>query len=405
MKIFDQFFILKRHFVKKENVVIISVLALIFIAIFTCLTMINFATFFRTSMIKSRDSLILFIDKTDDEEKMELLNNIDHIISVENKKYAIGVEVFAPQFDNASKNKNEDMEGIIQLKPLLNASDVKIEKGENLKKNGDIICSSNLYPYSLYVGETYDGYEIKMYKSLIRDSKKLIGQTINLINNEDIEYKFNIVGSFYNNLLEESNVCYISKEDFDLFKSNYEVCSDEECYEYHSLMLRIDEYKNIDEVEKKLKDIGFIPTRYYTFDDESLDTLTYIPLFISSIIIIISITIIYNFFRKKSVNNQYQHAILRSIGYTKSNILSISIIEGLIIYLICLIISIIGYLIGYNIVTYFYLDQISYINFYVPIPWFYILLFSIFILGYIFLVIREFVKRNLNLYIDELFRK
>ncbi|MDD4407329.1 MAG: hypothetical protein PHF30_04760 [Bacilli bacterium] len=397
MKIIDQLFILKNKLLKKDNIIMIIILSLILTTIFAGITIMNFVSIFRISMLNSNDGRTVLIDKPIDYKEMEKIKSIKHIELIENNKYAHGVEISAKQFDKSNAK------GIVQLKPLLNDSNIKIIQGSNLKKSGDIICPVNFYPHSLYNIDDYN-WEKKFYNSYKLDGKKLIGNIIKLEHNEK-KYSFNIVGTFTNNILDELDVCYVSKNDFNPIIGDIEYCEDDTCYEYSSLMIRIDNYNNIDYVEKKLKDIGYFSIKYYTFDEKVLTSMTYIPLFICSIVLIISMTIIYNFFRKKSNNNQYQYGILKSVGYTNKDINILAKNEGILIHLASITVSLIIYFILYFIITNNSLHELNYNNFALPIPWLYILLFIIVSLLYIALIIRSFTKRYLNLCVQKLFER
>lgn len=409
MKFSDSLFILKRKLIKKDNVILAFVLILIFLAIFACITAINFFLIFKTNMLESKEGNTLIVENTDDSEKIEKLKNIEHVVLVDSKKYVDTTFILSPQFDKAKNENREYMESSITLKTFLTEDDAKIIKGNKLKNSGDMICPKKFYPYSIYIGDEYDGFTPKLYKSLIINGNDLVGK--NVVTNKDAkEYKFNIVGSFQNNVLEELDVCYVSKEDFDLFRDDCEMYASgddgqDECIRYNSLMVRVDNYNNVIEVENKLRDLGFSPIRKFTYDEESLAAMTSIPLFISSIIIIISITIIYNFFRKKSINNQFDQGVLKSLGYTKKNIIYLNELEVTIIYIITILASFILYLIIYYFAMNVYLGEVSYNNIDLPIPILYMSLFSLFLYRYTIMVIKFFTKKNLSMCVQKLFEE
>lgn len=396
MKITDQLFLLKNSILKKENGITIIILSLIFTAIFACFTIMNFVSSFRTNMLESSTGRIIVIDKPSTVKEMEEIKNINHIELIESSKYMNGVEVLARQFDKSK------IGGIIQLKPLLDDSDIKITQGKNIRDSGDILCPVNFYPHSLYIFDNY-GAKKEFYSSYMLDGRKLIGDTIKLEDEKKEEYSFNVIGAFNNKVLDELNVCYTSKTDFDKFKGDIDYCADEVCYEFNSLMIRIDNYKNINDVEKALSNLGYSSIKLFTFDEEALTNMTYIPLFICTIALLISVAIVYNFLKKKSANNQYKYGILKSVGYTDKNVISIAKNEGILIYIISIIISLILYLISFIIITNNSLQELSYNNFAVQIPWLIILLFIITSLIYIIFIIKKFTKKTLSLCVQNLF--
>ncbi|MCX4364450.1 MAG: hypothetical protein OSJ70_01565 [Bacilli bacterium] len=405
MKLNDSLFILKRKLLKKDNIILGCVLIFLFLAIFACITSINFFICFRTSMLEAKDGNTLIIENTDDKEKLEEIENIEHVILVASKKYVDTTFVNVPQFDKDKTKYRKYMDSSITLKTFLTDNDAKIVKGSKLKNRGDMICPRKFYPYSVYIEEDVNSeFTTKFYDSLIINGDDLVGKSI-LATSDNKEYKFNVVGSFQNNVLEELDVCYISKEDFDMLRDDCEMYSNEECIKYNSLMVRVDNYSNVAEVEKKLQDLGFSPIRKYSYDEQTLSSMTAIPLFISSIIMVIVITIIYNFFRKKSINNQFDQGILKSLGYTKKDIISLNKLEVAIIYIITIIISFILYIIVYYFIVNAYLGEVTYSNMAVPIPMVYMLLFSLLLYGYTVLVIKTFTKKNLNMCVQKLFEE
>lgn len=350
-------------------------------------------------MLEAKDGNTLIIENTNDKEKLEKIENMEHVILVASKKYVDTTFVNVPQFDK------DKIDSSITLKTFLTDNDAKIVKGNKLKNRGDMICPRKFYPYSVYIEEDgHSEFTTKFYDSLIINGDDLVGKSI-LATNDNKEYKFNIVGSFQNNVLEELDVCYISKEDFDMLRDDCELYSNDECIKYSSLMVRVDNYSNVAEVEKKLQNLGFSPIKKYSYDEQALSSMTAIPLFISSIIIVITITMIYNFFRKKSVNNQFDQGILKSLGYTKKDIISLNKLEVTIIYITTIIISFILYIIIYYFVVNAYLGEVTYSNIDVPTPVVYMLLFSLLLYGYTVLVIKTFTKKNLNMCVQKLFEE
>lgn len=395
MKATDYLFILKNRFLKKDNVLLILIISFIFVAIFSCITMINFVSVFRSSMLSSDMGRTLIIDKPKSDDDLIKIKELKNVEVIESNKYLMGVEIYVPEFNKPKA------EGMIELLPLLKENDVKIIKGSKIQNAGDIICPKNLYPHSLYTGNIYN-YETNYFGSYLLKANNLIGSSIT-VENENEKIALKIVGTFENKILNGAAACYISKTDFNKFKEDIEYCSNDECYEYTSLMLRVDDYNNLVVLEKELKDLGYNSIRNYTFDEEILSSLSYIPLFVGSIVMIISMLIIYSFFKKKIRNNQYQYGVLKSVGYTNFNIKIIAILEGGFITTISILWSVVLYFISYHIVANNYLQELSYNNFTVPVPYAYIALFVFVVFIYIFLIINYLSSKSLNACIQKLF--
>ena len=396
MKLTDSMFLLKKRLLKRDNILLGIILAFIFMAIFSCITIMNFVSSFKTSMVNSAAGRTLIIDAARTEEDFNKINGLEHIELVDSTKYLNGLTLDASQFD-----KN-DIQGEVELLPLL-SDDIEIVSGTNVTNEGEIIIPKNFFFFSLYIDEGYD-LVMAFLASYMLDGDDLIGDNITLKKDgESVEFK--VVGTFENKILNSSSACYISKEDFDDLKSDIEYCSEDICYEYSSLMIRVDDSKNINYVNDELQRLGYISFPYYTFDEGMLATLTYIPLFVGGCVLIISIIIIYSFFKKKIHNNKFLYGILKSVGYTNSDVKSVAILEGSIINIVSVIVALILYFIGYNIVTDNYLQEFSYSNFFVPIPWSYMALFVICLMIFVMLVINYMTEQSLKSCVHKLFER
>lgn len=396
MKLTDSMFLLKKRLLKRDNILLGIILAFIFMAIFSCITIMNFVSSFKTSMVNSAAGRTLIIDAARTEEDFNKISGLEHIELVDSTKYLNGITLDASQFD-----KN-DIQGEVELLPLL-SNDIEIVSGTNVTNEGEIIIPKNFYPYSLYIDEGYD-LVMAFFASYMLDGDDLIGDNITLKKDgESVEFK--VVGTFENKILNSSSACYISKEDFDDLKSDIEYCSEDICYEYSSLMIRVDDSKNINDVNDELQRLGYISFPYYTFDEGMLATLTYIPLFVGGCVLIISIIIIYSFFKKKIHNNKFLYGVLKSVGYTNGDVKSVAILEGSIINIVSVIIALILYFIGYNIVTDNCLQEFSYSNFFASIPWSYMVLFVICLMIFVMLVINYLTEQSLKSCVQKLFER
>lgn len=143
--------------------------------------------------------------------------------------------------------------------------------------------------------------------------------------------------------------------------------------------------------------------RILTIDEEKLTSLTYIPMFICTIIIIISITIIYNFYNTKTYNERKRYGILKSIGYNNKQIIDISVLEEIIIYIISIILSFIIYVIGYKIIVNKYLYEYIYENFIIPIPYMYLIIFILLTAVYVIIIVKYIIKKRINTCAENLF--
>lgn len=398
MKSSDIYLIIKNKFKNKDNIIFIIVNVLTILSILICLTLINLSFDFRNDNYETLETRTLIVSKLDDNEKNALIYDIDHIDFVDSDKYRLA------SYTDLLDFQDDKLSTELSLKPLL-INDLKISYGENIDSDNELLCPEKFYPYSLYVVGKYDTMYQEFHDEKIIDAKSLIGKDLRVVNYNNEETTLKIVGTYKNKTLEGLNTCFISKKGFDNYKSKYQSCSNDECYEYNSLMVILDDYKNMEYVENELKRLGFSSIRAVSFDNAMLDSLVAIPAYIGSIILIISILVICAYIKKKSNNEMRSQSILKSLGYKEKEIININRFELFISYLISVSISLIIYFILFIIIHYLYLDEFRYYSYLVPIPIVYIFVFLVLLFFYIIFVCDEFTKRNYKLGVQKLFEE
>ena len=169
-------------------------MSFIFVAIFSCITMMNFVSVFRSSMLNSDMGRTLIIDKPKSDEDFNKLKELKNVEIIESNKFLTGVEIDIPQFNKPKA------EGMIELLPLLKENDVKIIKGSKIQNTGDIICPKNFYPHSLYTGNGYN-YETNYFGSYLINANNLIASSIT-VEKENEKIDLNIVGCFVSMIIK-----------------------------------------------------------------------------------------------------------------------------------------------------------------------------------------------------------
>ena len=165
---------------------------------------------------------------------------------------------------------------------------------------------------------------------------------------------------------------------------------------YKYLMLQVDSYQNIDEVLQNLTTKGFSYDYAVTTNDQFIALLIYIPIFISIIVIIISLNITYSFLRKKNTYNQKTYGILKSLGFTNFMIYKLELLENIIIFLISFLISLVIYLFGCWFIQTNLLIEFVYNNYALKIPWVYLVIFLFIFIFLIKLIETYLITKTLN---------
>lgn len=398
MKIKDIYFIIRKKLFVRDNVFFYLVNIFTILAIFVCITIISFSLDFKTSNYNFFDTRVLFITKSNDIDLNNKIRGIDHVLLVENKKYA------QPAFVTTSEFDVELLDSEISLRPLL-LNEIKITNGSEIINDYEIICPENFYPYSLYITNDSGEFEKRLIEKNFIKANSLIGKKIKVYNYQNEELFLKIVGTYKNRKLDGLNTCYISKSSYDMFKSDYEVCSDDECYEYNSFMVLVDDFKNMNYVESELSKLGFSSIRQVSFDDLLFNQLVTIPTFLASIVIILSVVIMFSFIRKKCEKSRKEQAIFKSLGYKEKDIINIYKGELSICYFISFFISFLLYIFIYYFVYNNYLYELKFYNYLIPIPYIYFIIFLILLYIYLMFLIDSFIKSNYKLCVSKLFEE
>ena len=398
MRFNDIYFIIINKLFVRDNVLFYLVNILTILAIFICITIINFSLDFKNSNYNYFDTRVLFISKSDDNKINDKVKNIKHVSLVESKKYAQPAFVTTNEFDV------ELLDSEISLRPLL-LNNIKITKGSEIKNDYDIICPESFYPYSLYITNNIGVFEKKLIDKHFIKKSYLVGREVKVVNHNNEEVFLKIVGTYKNRKLDGINTCYISKKSFDMFKSDYEICSDDVCEEYNSFMVLVDDFKNMEYVENELSKLGFSSIRQVSFDEVLFSQLISIPTFVASIVIVLSITLVYSFIRRKSEKSRKEQAILKSLGYKEEDIIKIYKSELSICYFISSFVSFLLYLIIFYFIYNYYLYEFRFYNYLIPIPYFYFVIFIILFYFYNMFIIKIFIKNNYKFCVRKLFEE
>lgn len=402
MNLKDQLFIIRNKLFDKRNIVLTIVMTIVLLVLFSCITIIQFSIENKNEILNDADTRtykifpefkcnneLVYTNFT--EEQINAIKEIEHIELVMSDKYRLSKIVDVPDFDNGNEK------GVIYIKALIKDDDIKIKSGTNIKNKNEIVCSNTFYPHEP---------DERIYKNLFLSSNDILNKTIKVISlNEDLNNKeitLKIVGTYKNKFMEESNTCYTNIETYDEIVSKYaswdynlndngEVIS-KEPEDYKDYFIRIDSKENIDKVLKELDKMEISYDKTYILDSTFLDMLLSIPLFISIIVIILTLSILHSFISKKINNRKNNIGILESIGYDEKTIVSLNINENIIIIFISTIVSFFIYFITFHYLKYTLLAEYTFANCIINIP--YLLIFLSLILYC--LIVSIITKNKLN---------
>ncbi len=401
----DKLFVIKSKIFSKRNILHLLVSIVLILILEVCITSVVEISKAQNKI--NNDSLLSreLIFWEFDDKKIDQVNKIDHIMANVSEKY---YNPYPTEFDEFY---GEDLSPDVVIYPLLYSGEISFNGNIKDLKYGEIVCPKKFYPYSLYVGDSFDTVIKDDY---ILNGDKLVGKKLLLkksnsksavdANLKDVN--LTVVGTYDNiSLGLPINACFVSKETFDSVKSNvsgetghvdeFGNKTYKEDY-YEGRLLILDDAKNKEYVKIELAKLGLHPSETFTMDGMMTAMLVYLPLFILLIVGIIILTVISNFVKKKIRYSIKRVVLLKSFGYRNKDIISIESLENLFILIVSFISSIIIYIPIFIIVKKKYMVELEYdsISFNIPILWF-LLLFILLALLIMFITRRR-IKRELS---------
>ena len=212
----------------------------------------------------------------------------------------------------------------------------KVTNGRDILNANEIVCSSKFYPNILhdpndiinlndYIGKKINISYSKRYFPKSGDTKIL----------ETYNEQYTLVGTYnIDELLNDLYVCFINNNEVikinDLVKPVYEdKVAEENSIKMKNIILLVDKYENVDNVLQKISNLGYDAQKKYELDTEIYDLSHKILKYVTSIITIISLFIVYLFIKNIINENKSNIKLYRLIGYDNKNIKKIFIIEYL----------------------------------------------------------------------------
>ena len=296
----------------------------------------------------------------------EVINSVltyDHVIYAANSSYNVVIT-------NIDLDVIKDKDNLLYLYPYMKTYPEKLIYGRGVEKDNEIICPR-------YLGKTSpiktkdDLIDMKDYldKEIPFSFYKIVFQDKNHTNSIKLDkINFKLVGIFENTPIDYDSyrICYI---DSDLAEKLYEetkIVYTEEylkafnmeiCYGGAAADFIVDTPENFKEVYKKLEEDGYDVGNGYFIDynwANAMFNFAYILFFIAFILIIFTIGIYTSINLKK---RKTDIALYKTFGYKNKDIGRILFMQLLILFLISfilnIIISLVGIVIGNNIISYY----------------------------------------------------
>ena len=388
----------KRKILQKRNIVMMIILMFLLLISFFGLTITWTIFNYKNNLInKNYEYRTLTINQNEDNinDDISKVSSIENVAFVGSTKYLNGSIVKVKDFDV------DDLRGSIQIFPLISGRNIKSSYDENTLEEGKIICPKKFYPHSLALSSDADNFDMGIVYSKVLNGSDYIGKKVDIKSESgEQNYQFEIVGTYnQNESLNSINTCLVNIKDYDKLASPYSGIGygvdnegDEivDYYEYEGLMVLVDKLDNLSKVKSKLIELGYNVENYFVLDNQSIFIYIYIPLLICLIVLIVCISIIYNFIVKKTKEKLKVYGIQSAVGFDNKLILNLDIWENIIVYGISFILSFVIYYIVLQILVRTLLDEFVYNSISIDVP---VMLISVYF-GVLLLFI-VFVNRRL----------
>ena len=341
------------NFVRQKKKFIL-VLVCVLCTVLTASTLLVFDTinnYFSNNFKKNISYRTLIVQAKEDE-----IGKIDHVIASYNARY----DSFGAYFSLDGSQRI----GTILLKPVIVPKGIDIIYGQNLSNSFDAIC-----PMNLYLGNT-SNLNINISKEDIINVKSLIGKTFEIEYNsikldsygvphsdKTFSQIFNVVGIYKNsNAMEDANICYVSLDDVKYMK---EVEGD---FGDSTSFIVVDDIKNINHVREELANRGYASDFKVILDSDFILSLVLICVLITVIFTITSSLIQVLYIKKRITDDTHNIGLLRSFGYTASDVKKKYLTESLLYIIMPYIIGNIIFIILTMIINHFISFSLSIYN-------------------------------------------
>ena len=296
----------------------------------------------------------------------EVINSVltyDHVIYAANSSYNVVIT-------NIDLDVIKDKDNLLYLYPYMKTYPEKLTYGRGVESDNEIICPR-------YIGKTDhietkdDLIDMKDYldKEIPFSFYKIVFQDKNHTNSIKLDkINFKLVGIFENTPIDYESYrrCYIDSNLVEKLYEETKIVYTEEylkafnmeiCYGGAAADFIVDTPENFKEVYKKLEEDGYDVGNGYFIDynwANAMFNFAYILFFIAFILIIFTIGIYTSINLKK---RKTDIALYKTFGYKNKDIGRILFMQLLILFLISfilnIIISLVGIVIGNNIISYY----------------------------------------------------
>lgn len=285
---------------------------------------------------------LLAVNVNDESKRLEIINTIYNLkIPQITKIFKSNMELLAGADIHES---TLDINGVIDIYGVYDGVDYEVNYGRKIKNKYEIVCPSTFSPRS-YNNEKFFQIQNIINNYVDLSYKQYIVQNSNAEVYKEYNEKVKLVGTYdINEQLTSYNTCYVSTTLFEEIINNRETVyvNESEIVNPHrdlSILLLIDDYNNMNEIQQVLLNNNITSVPYYVLDNDLVQMMQTILKYVTTIVIIVSALCIYKFIKNNFIENKQNIALYKLLGYDNKFIRNVLVIQYILLTICSFIFS------------------------------------------------------------------
>lgn len=303
---------------------------------------------------------LLAVNVMEEDKRQEIIDNIEDLKIPEiTKIFKSNIELLTGADIHES---TLGIDGIIDIYGVYNGINYEVDYGRKIQNQYEIVCPSTFSPI---VRNDFSNNSFFKIKNIIDGDVELYyNQTIVKDGKAEIYKEYNekvkLVGTYdIKEQLTSYHTCYVSTALFEKIVKNSETIyeNEEQKNNQHrdlSILLLVDNYNNMNKVQKKLLENGIASSPYWELENDLVEFMQKIVKYVTTIVMIISAICIYKFIKNIFIENKQNIALYKLFGYNNKLIGELFIIQYILLTICSIVIStLLAFLVKY-LVTYIF---------------------------------------------------
>ncbi len=251
--------------------------------------------------------------------------NLSNVVEVHKLNYNL-LNISSPTFKN---NFYDGRVGLVYGNEKVLPEKIIGRKFTN-EETGVAICPKYFVPSGISEGTDHylDGEQL-IGSSFIGEVNTYEKINDEVVKGDKYSQTYKIVGVYYSSLGDGLNTCYITGTDMIKLQSmTLDVINPKTI---NSMLVTVDSYDNVDKVVREIHDLGFMAETQVVMDNKIVDSIHYIAIFLTIIIVFTTFLVVSSYIKKKNVDTYQELRVLKALGFRDKEIIKKNILEVLIL--------------------------------------------------------------------------